>query len=355
MSVRTAVVGCGLQGRLHVEALSANPDAEVVAVCDADPERARSLADEHGVPAWHGDWRELVESCDCDLLSVCTMPNTHRDISVAALERGAHVLCEKPMALDQGEAAEMVAAATRAERKLFVGYNARHIEAAQAIRRFTVDGRLGEPLVARSWMRSEEPPWWGRHYVRELSGGGALAASAVHMLDLLTWLAGSPTPVAVSAWSATLFPRKRRGGAPPGALDEYDVDDFFFGSVRFDTGFHLAFESSWIWDSAAGYEIGFELVGDRGQSGFDPLWLSEESDGKPVDVTAAYPIDQLAIEQAFPSSVEVEVTEVVAAVRGEVEATVTATGEEGLLVQAIVDALYASAREGRELPVAIRP
>lgn len=349
--VRAGVIGCGFQGQIHVESLQSLPHAEVVAICDLDGERAETLAQSHAVGSIHTDWRELVEQHDLDLLTICTMPNTHRDITVAAAGRGMHVLCEKPMALDAEEGAEMVAAANEAGTRLFVGFNMRHMPQAGAVREFIAANGLGSALAARGWMLAGDVPWWGRHYVKELSGGGALAATAVHMLDLVRWFAGSPQPLTASASMATVFPRKRLLGAPPNAVAEYDVDDLLFGHVRFEGGFFLSLEGAWTWD-APGWNYSFELIGEKGQAAFDPLRLVTEVDGRPDDVTTRYHFEETGMmEQAFPLSVGTEIAEVVAAIEAGADPSITASGAEALITQAIVDALYASAQEGREQDV----
>lgn len=342
--VRAAIVGCGFQGRLHLAGLQEIPGVDVVAVCDTDPARLSELADAGGVAGRHRSWRELLEAHEPDLVSICTMPDTHRDIAVAAFAAGANVLCEKPLARDGAEGAEMVAAARRAGRMLSVGFNMRHTGAAQSIRRFVDEGRLGRPVCARGFMLADDVPWWGRHYVKAVSGGGALAATAVHMLDLLMWLAGSPTPVTASASMTRVFPRKRRAGAPSAeAAAALDVEDLLFGHVRFDDGFWLSIEGAWVWDKP-GWSYGFDLVGDRAQASFDPLTLMEERDGELVAFGEDAPSDT-----DFPTSIRRELRDVVEALRAERAPLVTA--EQALQVQLLVDALYRSASEGREVAV----
>jgi predicted dehydrogenase len=346
--VRAAIVGCGFQGRLHLAGLQRIPGVEVVALSDRDAARLDELGDAGGVPreARHADWRALLDAHAgaLDLLTVCTMPDTHRDVAVAALDAGVHVLCEKPLARTGDEGAAMVAAARRARRLLSVGFNMRHTGAAGSVRRFVDEGRLGRPVCARGFMLADDVPWWGRHYVKAVSGGGALAATAVHMLDLLIWLTGDPVPVTASASATRVFPRKRRAGAPSAeAAAAHDVEDLLFGHVRFDDGFWLSIEGAWVWDRP-GWNYGFELVGDRGQASFDPLTLVEERMG---ELTRVW--EDSAADTGFPESVERELEDVVAAVRDGRPPLVT--GEQALKVQLLVDALYRSAAERREVPV----
>ena len=344
-ALRTAVVGCGYQGRLHVSALAANPDAEVVAVCDRDLPRARRLAAEFGVAEVCADHREAIARHDLDLLTVCTMPDSHREITVDALAAGADVLCEKPMAHNLEDARAMAAAAREHDRLLAIGFNLRYSGAAQALRAALDDGTLGEPVCARGSMLETQVPWWGPHQVRAVSGGGAIAATAVHMIDLLMWFAGNPRPLTATASTTRMYPRKRGATVPEGARERaYDVEDLAFGHVRFDSGFWLTVEGAWTWD-APGSECSFDFVGDRAQASAAPLRLWRERGGELIDITGTrvWDIDE-------EGSVEAELNEMVAAVRERGPAL--ATAQQALEVQAVVDAIYRSAVAGREVEVA---
>jgi predicted dehydrogenase len=344
--LRVGIVGCGFQGRLHADVLSRMDGIELAAVCDRDTARAAEVASEFGVSSVHGDYRALLDAASYDLVTVCTMPDTHRRITLDALECGANVLCEKPFALDASQALEMIVAAERAGLMLSVGFNMRFMDGALAMRRFVDEGRLGTPICGRGWMLAGDVPWWGKHYIKAISGGGALAATAVHVLDLAIWLAGSPRPLTATASSARIFPRKRGEGAPNAeAREAFDVEDTIFGHVRFEGGFWLTLEGSWVWDEP-GWNYSLDLVGDAGQARMDPLRLAAERAGAPVDVTG-----EAAGGMDFPPSVARELADVVAAIREGREPLVRA--REALAVQSITDALYRSAELGREVDVVV--
>jgi predicted dehydrogenase len=346
--LRAAVIGCGFQGRVHLESLRQLEDVEVVAVCDVDARRAESLGAEFGVEARFGDHRELLAACRPDLVTVCTMPATHREIAVAAFEAGAHVLCEKPFAPSLAEALDVVEAARAADRLLTVGFNMRFTRNARELRDLVASGRAGAPLYARAWGRAGEPPWWGRHYERPVSGGGALAATAVHLVDLALWTAGFPQPVSASASARTVFPRKRGRTAPsPEAAAAYDVEDLVSAHVRFENGFWLTVEGAWVWDRP-GWDYSFELQAEDALLEFDPLRVTVETEDGLADATPALdrPIDW-ALD--FPLSVAGEIADFVQAIRGGRDPVVRP--EEVLITQAITDAIYRSAEAGAEVAV----
>jgi predicted dehydrogenase len=343
-AVRVAVVGCGFQGRLHIECLRRIPDATVVAVCDRDKDRLSSVTEDLGVAHGFSDHRTLLARQPVDLVTVCTMPDSHCEIALDALAAGAAVLCEKPMAVDLDAAKMMAAAARSAGRPLSVGCNLRYSSAAEAIRTFVLGGQLGAPVCARGSMLETEIPWWGPHHVKSISGGGAIASTGVHMIDLLMWLAGNPRPLSATASVARLFPSKRGESAPSRLeAERYDVEDLAFAHVRFESGFWMTIESSWTWD-APGSECRFDLVGERGHASAEPLRLSAERSGRIVDLT-----DGVTGNLDFPDSVQRELADVVAAIRDDRSPLVTA--EQALEVQAVMDAIYRSAASGTEVAV----
>lgn len=339
--LRVGVIGCGTQGRHHLQAYQAIDGVEIAGICDADPARLAAAGHDFSVAWQYPDYRQLLDASRFDLVSICTMPATHREISVAALHAGVHVLCEKPVALNAVEALEMAQAAERAGRTLTFGFNMRYMPSARFLKRHIVEGRLGRPIYTRAWTKATDIPWWGKHYVKAISGGGALASTAVHILDLTLWLLGHPEPVTVSASMTRLFPRKRAATAPDReAAASYDVEDLLSGHIRFADGTWLTLEAGWAWDRPD-YSYSCEIIGDAAAARFDPLRVIAERDGKPVDCTPA----GVAGTDWGQS--------VVAALRQGNEPPVRVS--EALLVQRLIDALYQSAAEGREVAVRSLP
>src|SRR5262245_31522911 len=112
--VRVGLIGCGNIGKTHARALETLEEADFVATCDADEGRAESLAALHGVPEVFSDVGELFRSGLVEAVCVCTPHPSHGAVVVAAAEAGIHVLCEKPLTVDIGEANRMVEAADKA-------------------------------------------------------------------------------------------------------------------------------------------------------------------------------------------------------------------------------------------------
>lgn len=340
--LRVAVIGCGTQGRIHLDSYSSIPDVEVVACCEVDSTRLERAASDFGNLHAYSDYHDLLRSEKPDLISVCTMPVTHRDIVVAGLSAGANVLCEKPMAMNSIEAGEMIAAAETAQRVLSVGYNMRFMGSAQFAKKFVSEGKLGIPQYARISVLANDIPWWGRHYVRAISGGGVLASTAVHVLDLLLWVINNPEPLTVSATMLRRFPERRGETAPSAeARRAYDVEDLLSAHIRLAGGMALTLEAAWAYDTLTS-RYSFELSGSKGLLRFDPLTLVAEKDGRPVEVTPPGVADT-----DWQASVRREIADVVDALRFGRLPVVRA--QEALQIQRLSDALYQSATMEREI------
>jgi predicted dehydrogenase len=348
--LRVAVIGCGSIGRAHLESYRL-ARVEIAAICDLDRERLAAAGDAFGVARRFERYDDLLAADRYDLVSVCTMPVTHREVAVAALAAGANVLCEKPPALNASEVAAMIRAAEAAGRFLTFGFNMRYLPNARILKRFVEGGGLGRPLYTRAWTFATDIPWWGKHWVKSISGGGDLASTAVHILDLALWMAGDPQPVAASASMTRLFPAKRGGTAPDeDAAAAFDVEDTFSGHIRFADGSWMTLEGGWSYDRLD-YSYSFEMTGQRAAIRFDPLQIVGERDGVPVDLTGEHlaPAEQAAAtwQGGWRGAINDEIADVVAAVRDGRAPLVTA--RQALTVQATIDALYRSAEAEHEV------
>jgi predicted dehydrogenase len=123
-SMKVAVVGCGNISRFHFRAILGNPLAQLTALCDRDEALVGQMAERIGVKSTYTDFDTLLNKEELDVLHVCTPPSTHPSIAIKAIERGLHVLVEKPMALDVSDADKMIKAARRKKVKLCVNHNA---------------------------------------------------------------------------------------------------------------------------------------------------------------------------------------------------------------------------------------
>ena len=242
------MVGYEFMGRAHSQAwrnvasffeLPRLP--RMAAICGRDPGRVAAAADRLGWPAWETDWKRLVERDDVDLVDVCTPGSSHAEISIAALEAGKHVLCEKPLANTVEEARAMAAAADRAAAqgvRAMVGFNFRRVPAVALARELVAAGRLGAIRHVRAaylgnhLLDPEFPLVWRLQV--EQAGSGALGDLGAHAIDLAQYLAGDRI-AGVSALTET-FVRERPLPGGGGARGPVTVDDAALFIARFGDG-----------------------------------------------------------------------------------------------------------------------
>ena len=250
------MVGYAFMGRAHSQAwrtvgrffdLPFTP--RLAAICGRDRARVAAAADRLGWAAWETDWKRLVDRDDVDLVDVCTPGSSHAEISIAALEAGKHVLCEKPLANTVDEARAMAAAADRAAAKgvrAMVGFNFRRVPAVALARELIAAGRLGTirhvrgAYLASHMLDPESPMVWRLDAAQ--AGSGALGDLGAHAIDLAQHLAGDRI-AGVSALTET-FVRERPLADGSGARGQVSVDDAALFIARFAGGALGGFEAT---------------------------------------------------------------------------------------------------------------
>lgn len=270
-------------------------EAEVVALCDSNPTRLQEIADEYGVPRRYTSYDEMLDSETLDAVSVCTPNAFHAEMAVKAMRNGAHVHCEKPMAVTSEGAREMTAVSRETGRILMVGFQRRFGSEAQYLKRAITAGDLGSIYRARAvWVRRRGIPGMGGWFTtKSLSGGGALIDIGVHVLDLALWFMGFPEPTNVAASVGSKFGVRGRGGRsaahrPTASSGTFDVDDFAFAHVNFGNDRSLSLETSW-----AGYiehdTVTIELWGEEGGARLWPLQIYTDHHGESVTISPRLP------------------------------------------------------------------
>jgi len=346
------VIGIGIVGsggiarQAHMpgyKALEAE-GVRIVACADAVEETARAAAAQFEVPHVFTDYRRLLEMDEIHAVSVCTPNYLHMQPTIEALEAGKHVLCEKPLAMNAVEGKAMVEAARRTGKKLQVGFMTRYQSAAQALKRFVDAGEMGEIYFARAQaMRRRGIPGWGVFTQKDKQGGGPLIDIGVHILDLTLWLMGHPKPLTCSGQTYAKFGHRPGMVGLLGKWDHttFTVEDFAVGLIRFDNGATLVLESAFCANQEPRDVFNTELFGTEGGCSYSPCKMYFEKHQTLIDASPAY------LPQAKPY--EAEVRDFIEAVRNDTEVPVT--GEQALMTTQIIDAIYRSSEEGREVPV----
>ena len=202
------VIGLGF-GRSHIPAFQAN-GCRVVAVCQRNRAQAEAIAARYGVESVYERWEDLLEKARPEVVVIATPPHLHKAIALAAFGQGAHVLCEKPIALDAGEGREILDAAARANRTAMTNFNWRSPAAFQRFHEMVEQGFLGRVLhVQVRYMfgrfADESVPATWRMDLQQ-AGLGTMGDAGVHAIDFVRWNFGEI--VRVAAQTAVAYPAK---------------------------------------------------------------------------------------------------------------------------------------------------
>ena len=328
-NIRVGVVGAGAIAQLaHLPLLSKMRGAQLVALCDNDRPKARALADRFDVPDVFTDIEDLLEFDELDAVVVATPNHLHEPHVLAALAAKVHVLCERPLSLTARGVERILAAANRADRKVFVANNHRFRSDVQALDRFLRGGELGKLTGIRAGVyqpRTRHEGWRAR---RAEAGGGAFFDQGLPMVDLAMWLADYPAPVRV--WAHMDRPR---GTA---------VEESALVTLECESGVAFTFDISWAY---VGYDERwwFETLSSRGSARLAPLRVIKELNAKPTDVS---PGGAAARESSFNQSYRAELAHFLSVLR---EETPYEAPDDQLLLHKVIEAAYRSADEGKEV------
>lgn len=340
--VRIGIIGCGVQANVHfgcIEALGPEK-ATVGALCDLDEERLHKAQQMWPDARCERDFRAMLDQGDLDLVIIATMPNTHAEMALAALDAGAHILCEKPFMMNAEQAASVLAKADVVGRQVQLGTNMRYMASSRYARDLVSAGSIGAPVFFKAWGCHKNPPVWGPHYHLATSGGGVLASTLVHTLDLAIWVSGAPNPVSVSAATSRLFPGKRGPKVNEQVRARYDAEDLLSAFVRFDNGTYCSLEGNWCSEVTDFHS--FQLVAEKGTITGAPFSVLVDEEGEIVDRTPALEGD------GWGESVERQDADIIEKLWQGTPWDLQ-DHRQLLNLQKVVDGCYESARTGREV------
>lgn len=257
--IKVAIIGCGMiANNAHIPAYLENKtDYSIVAVADFNIEAARETAEKFNIGAYYNNAMQMLKDYKPDLVSVCTPNLYHKEFVKAALQSGANVLCEKPLAVSIADAEELFELAKSKDRVLMTCQSLRFLPERLAAKRLIDNGEVGQIYYAEfSRIRRRGIPTWGKFHIKSASGGGAFLDIGVHALDSALWLMGNPKPIMVNAAMQKVHATEIGCAEGSGALkgnvdttefnsDEMDVESFAGGSVFFENGACLNFKVSW--------------------------------------------------------------------------------------------------------------
>ncbi len=350
--IRVAIIGTGSISHCHMDGykqLEAAGLVEIVAACDLDQNKLDRYCEKYNIPSRYTDCEIMMKEIRPDIVSVCVWTSNHAKCTIAALEGGAHVLCEKPMAMNAQEAQQMLDTAKRCGKMLQIGFVRRFGEDAETIQNLVADGTFGDIYYAKAtYLRQQGCPggWFGD---KTFSGGGPLIDLGVHVIDLTRYLAGNPKPV--SAYGVTYDNLGPNRAAPVGAVwsiesnkeHVYNVEDLCAAMIRFENGMTLSVETSFNLniDGDCG---DVELYGTKAGTSLGKMHILAVKDHQ---FTTFTPEGEHSFR--FQEAFRAEIKGFVDASQGLIPCK--ATAEDGLWLMKIIDAIYLSAKTGRSVEI----
>ncbi len=352
--VKVGIIGCGgIANGKHMPSLHKLPNVKMVAFCDLIPERAEQAKKEYGEPdaETYTDYHDLLKRDDIEVVHVLTPNIAHAEISIAALEAGKHVMCEKPMAATYADAQAMVDAAKRTGKLLTIGYQTRSTMTHQYVRHMVENGDLGELYYVKApSIRRRGAPLWGVFLDKSKQGGGPLIDIGTHSIDAALSLINNYDVESVTGSVYRKLADTAMNSNEWGIWDpkEFEVEDSAMGWVKFKNGATMVVEASWVLNYVG--EANMTLCGTKGGVEFrgDTVRINGEKDGSlyVMDVKPNSTARDLFHGQNL-SPEEYEAKQWIrAVVKNEKPLT---SPEQACVVSRVIEAMYESARTGKTI------
>jgi predicted dehydrogenase len=347
--LKIGIIGAGSISTMHLDAYASSKEVELVAICDMNRQRAEEKAEKYKIPNVYTDVRELLKNPEVQAVSICTWNNTHAEFSIAALEAGKHVLCEKPLC-QTVEQALAVEEAVRTSGKMFqVGFVRRYGQTTKMLRRFIDAGELGEIYYAKaSYLRRLGNPggWFAD---KERSGGGPLIDIGVHVIDLCWYLMGRPKVKSVSG--NTYYKLGNRANvknlsfykAADYDASMNDVEDMANALIRFENGASLMVDVSFTLHAIKN-DTSITIHGTKGGAQVEPE-LQIATEKHDVMLNLQPQIDDVSFD--FVKGFQSEIEHFVNCCLGRMETL--SPVEDGVEMMKILCAIYESAAAGKEI------
>ena len=352
---RGALIGCGfIANQKHLPALAKLENRiQLVAFCDLVEERAQKAAKEYGTPdaAVYTDYREMLRRSDLDVVYILTPNRTHCELTIAARESGKDVLCEKPMALNSVEAERMCEAARASGRQLTIGYQNRYRLDSRYLKKVVENGELGEVYLAKAHaVRRRGIPTWGVFLNEAEQGGGALIDIGTHALDMTLWIMNNYKPKRVSG---SVYKKLGKGDTAGNAFGPWDnehitVEDSAFGYITMENGATVFLEASWALNTTDTREQKVTLCGTRAGADMNDgvcinsVCSGELAETRPLLRQTGVPGEDLAKNEAdFEAEMWLDALDT--------GKPTLVRPEQAMVVTQILEAIYESARTGKEV------
>lgn len=352
--LKIGIIGCGgIATAKHLPALSKIKEIEIVAFCDIKVEKAKSAAATFGSTGArvYDNYQELLKNEKLDVLHVCTPNRSHSEISVAGMEAGCHVMCEKPMAINEAEAKKMVDAAIRTGKKLTIGYQSRYRADSQYLKAECEQGELGDIYFAKAHaVRRRAVPTWGVFLNEYEQGGGSLVDIGTHALDLTLWTMNNYKPkYCVGTTFHKLNDHQGNSGNAWGNWDvsKFTVEDSAFGYIVMENGAVIILESSWALNTLDVNEAVCTLCGTKAGADFgDGLRFNGVKNNRQYITKPSFASGGVAFNEGEDGDKDfhIEARQWIKSIINDTDPCVLP--QQAYIVSAILDGIYQSAKTG---------
>lgn len=342
--LKMGIIGAGgIAQKRHIPAFQKMQDKVVLyAVQDIDEMKAREVARKNHIEKVFTNYEDMF--AEVDAVTIATPNKFHAEISIAALQAGVHVLCEKPMAITTEECKAITEAANLSGKVLSIAYHYRFMKEAQAAKKIIKAGEIGEPYVARvQAIRRRKVPGWGVFTSKELQGGGSVIDYGCHLLDLALWLMDDPEPIEIVGSTYNYVSKGVDQVNLWGNFDAsvFEVDDHATAYIKFSNGASLLFETSWAANIREEATV-LSLSGTQGGLDVFPLILNQAKHGMLVNSEAVWmPGEDTPDLQQAENFID--------SCLGFAEPLVKP--EEAMKVSKIIEAIYQSSASGKVMSI----
>jgi len=360
MTIKIGLVGAGGMAAYHIAGFR-NAGAEIVAIADQNAARGSALAAKLGINAVYGSLAAMHREQKLDAVSIITPNKFHCPLTLEALAAGLHVFCEKPPAMNAGEAEDMWQAAQKAGRYLMFNFNNRARPEAYAMMEYIRNGTVGRINSCQStWMRRTGIPGFGGWFTNKAMSGGGPVIDLLHMIDLGLCFMGYPDPDYVLAQTFDDFITNKEFKGPWGIADVVggitDVESSCHGFIRFKSGQVMTLRNSWA-EMIRQEEISVTFQGQKCGGMVRRLFGADGNDDTSIDTCELYTQEN---GRSVNRQIVVSHDESMGRIRSAENFIRTLTGEEAPLntvdeavkLMRIIDAVYASAQCGEPIKIA---
>ncbi len=331
--LKVAVVGAGKIAQIaHLPLLAEREDVELCAVCDVDQGKARAITEKFNIPHWYFVVDEMLKKEQPDAVHICTPSVYHYPMSMLALRKGIHVLVEKPISFKIEEARRLYDYAAQQGRVLMTSLYNRYRSDVQMLQQFVANGELGEIFYIkagwlRRWEKEIQTSWYSE---KKSSGGGVLMDMGTQLMDVALFITGMPKIKKVRMHAYQLH-------------ENIEVEDAALVILEAENGMSITIETSWKMFLEKD-TIYTHVFGRQGSAKLNPLRIHKELHGNLVNVS---PVSASSSRTRFKDAYARQIDTFIKAVRG--ETTGRSQKDDVLEMMRLMEALYTSAAEGREV------